>query len=289
MRKWSECPSCGSTDYRVIYTHNPGMCIDGHVVKCRACSLLYKIPLEENFDATNANVKEYTGNFIEDDDIARAELSEILDILCHTRGDRRGDLLELGCGPGNFLSLAKDRGFNVTGVEATDELAVSARQKTGGTIVVGDIINADLGGATFDVIVLLDLIEHLQDPVEALSRYHDCLNEAGSVLVFTPNHSSFIARITRVIRAITLGVIKKPCDEIFDCLHVTFFNRQTLGKTLERAGYEVTTTKMVAYRPERRNLATGLTASILRFIEIFSRYFPNGPFRVVMMARPKTD
>jgi len=289
MRKWSECPSCASTRHRVIYAHNPGKCVDGSVVKCLACSLLYKIPFEENFDATQANVDEYTGNFIEDDLIAQAELAEVLDFLCHARKERRGKLLELGCGPGKFLSLAQDKGFDVSGVEATQELAESARQKTGGDIIVGDILHADLKGDKFDVIVLLDLIEHLQDPVAALVNYKDHIKDDGAVLVFTPNHSSFIVRIAQFLYTISLGVIKKPCEEIFDCLHVIFFDRRTLRQTLEKAGYEITGTKMISYRPERRNLATGLTASILRRIEEASQFFPNGPFRVAMLARPKQE
>ena len=70
MRKWSDCPTCGHNKSLLFYTHNPGVCIDGTVETCEACSQLFKIPFQDNLNATQANVDEYTGNFIEDDTVA---------------------------------------------------------------------------------------------------------------------------------------------------------------------------------------------------------------------------
>ena len=207
--------------------------------------------------------------------------------MCLSRQNRYGRLLELGCGPGKFLGLAKKRGFKVSGIEATEELAQIARTETGSDVIVGDILKADLKEEKYDVIILLDLIDHLQDPVAVLKKYIGALKSDGLLLAFTPNHSSLIVKIARLLYAVSFGIIKKPCDEIFDCLHVIFFNRKNLMRVLEVAGYEVTGHKMIPYRPERRNIATGIMAWGLRLIERISVVVPDGPFRIVMVAHPK--
>jgi len=221
--------------------------------------------------------------------VFKEELGEVLDFLCARADPTPGDLdlLDLGCGPGNFLSLAKARGFRVSGVEATEELAERARRTIGGQVIVGDVSEANVPRKAFDVITMLDLIEHLRDPVQVLRKYRESLKEGGTLVVFTPNHSSMIVKISRMINAVTLGLVSDPCDKIFDCLHVTFFDLDSPRNALEKSGFEVRATKMVCYRPDRRNLATGVVAAALRIIESVSRFLPSGPFRILMTAQPR--
>jgi len=59
-----------------------------------------------------------------------------------------------------------------------------------------------------------------------------------------------------------------------------------LQAALEKAGYQIVSQKMIVYRPERRNVATGMVAIILTLMEKVSSFFPNGPFRMLMIAKP---
>jgi 2-polyprenyl-3-methyl-5-hydroxy-6-metoxy-1,4-benzoquinol methylase len=264
----------------------PSRYISGEVVKCSDCGCLYKIPADIHKDILEHYNSTYGAHFIEDDADANAELTEILEFIEVVRAGNHGRLLDLGCGPGRFLRLAKQHGFDVSGVEATASLAKTATAATGGTVVVGDLMLAGFPQRSFDVVTALDLIEHVQDPIAMLEKYRNTLKADGHLVVFTPNHASLIVKVARLIHLASMGAVKGPCDEIFDCLHVTFFDTDRLRDALEKAGFEVTAIRMIPYRPERRRQATGVAAAALKMIERVSPLVPNGPFRTLMAARP---
>jgi SAM-dependent methyltransferase len=104
-----------------------------------------------------------------------------------------GRLIELGCAYGFFLQEAKAH-FEVAGVELAAEAAAHARQA--GLNVVTGIADkstlSNLGNA--DVFVLLDVIEHLPDPLETLSLCVRHLNPGGVVVLTTGDFASPLAR-----------------------------------------------------------------------------------------------
>lgn len=222
MREWNCCPACSSSRNRMVYHQNPGVNINGTVVKCLDCRLLFKIPEGEDFDATDCNATHFSdpdassfvdsSPYMECPDATRLEHTEILDFILDATNRGEGKLLDLGCGPGKFLELAESKGFTCFGVEAAEGLAKEAKSRTNGEILVDDVLSHDFKGQKLDVITLLDLVEHLQDPVETLRQQKLLLSSEGVLAVFTPNHVSFIAQTARWLRFFSFGIIKNPCN-----------------------------------------------------------------------------
>lgn len=98
-------------------------------------------------------------------------------------------LLDVGCGGGEFLSLASALGFNVIGIDV-DPGAVESARRSGFDVRVGDPTNNNLADQTFDVITLNQVIEHVEDPIATLSAVRGLLREEGLVFLATPNGDS---------------------------------------------------------------------------------------------------
>ena len=163
-------------------------------------------------------------------------------------------------------------------------LAEQARRHTGDSpVVCGDFMTQDFG-RRFDVIAMLDLIEHLPDPLAALRRSHELLQPGGFLVVYTPNHAGITTRVADLAYRISGGAIAGPVNEIFDCLHVVFFDVKSLRSALERSGFHVAKLRLSPYDPERNDQAQGASALVVRVLEAMGPLL-FGQFRMLMFGR----
>ncbi len=103
-------------------------------------------------------------------------------------------LLDIGCGSGLFLYLAKRRGFDCHGMDASERAACAAREQYGLDVRRG-IIGADVwGGRRFDFVTMFHVLEHLIEPREALAYASGLLKPGGNLIVQVPNIESIQAR-----------------------------------------------------------------------------------------------
>lgn len=283
----SICPLCGDPGFDEMYRFEPALWIPGRVVRCSGCGAVYKKPSAEArplWDYYRDSKYRELHYWAFDQAAARA-LQRTLDAVVSVTGSPGSrSLLEIGCGTGQFLQLAQQRGFDVSGVELNAEHAAEARRRTnGGPILCGDFMIESFD-RQFDVIAMLDLIEHLPDPLAALRRSYELLKPGGHVVVYTPNHSGITPRVADLAYRVTGGAVAGPVKEIFDCLHVVFFDVASLRSALERSGFGVARLMLSPYDPSRNDQATGVSAVAVRLLEsVGSVCF--GQFRMLMLGR----
>jgi SAM-dependent methyltransferase len=100
-------------------------------------------------------------------------------------------MLDVGCGKGQFVAVARERGIEAWGVELDQGACEYAREELGvQTVLHGSLDHPGLP-SKFDVITLWDVIEHVPDPVSLLRETADRLNPGGLVVVRTANIRSF--------------------------------------------------------------------------------------------------
>jgi len=99
-------------------------------------------------------------------------------------------LLDFGCNTGILLSEAKKLGFDVTGIEASMSARKYARDKFGLEIKDRLVLNE-----TFNTITLLDVLEHVTDPMGLMKMLSGCLEKGGELAIAVPDVTSFGARI----------------------------------------------------------------------------------------------
>ena len=192
------CPVCGGRTFRDM------MQVDSHpVVQCTGCGLQLTNP--QPSDAELAAI--YGPNYVlvENDPTGeamvlrskRATADHYLDVLAAAGVPPRGQLLEIGCGQGNFLRQAANRGFDVTGVEYSQFACERARENLEGRgrVLQGEIGILSAESGAYDVCVLCDVIEHVRDPVAFLRAIVRLLRPGGVLLVVTPSLASWSARV----------------------------------------------------------------------------------------------
>jgi 2-polyprenyl-3-methyl-5-hydroxy-6-metoxy-1,4-benzoquinol methylase len=279
------CPICGNGLARELFRFETLAFIPGRVVRCLNCETVYKIPLDLERPLSSYYDDCYAGHeYWEQEEAAVPTFRKILGIIAAQAGDVGRKLLDVGCGPGTFLSVAQEAGFSVTGVELNPTLAAKARSRTNAEVVAGEFMSAELNGRQFGVITILDLIEHLPDPVAALDRCRALLEPGGCVALYTPNHGGLIVRVARACYRVSPKRFGRPVAEIFDCSHVVFFDKRSLKAAVTRAGLEVVHTALLKYDPSRSNQARGIEVLALKAIEAVSVPM-RGQFRMLMIAR----
>src|SRR3954463_8345792 len=125
----------------------------------------------------------------------RATAAHLLDLIgAQVPGGR---LLDVGCGPGLLLDEARARGYETVGLELSRASAQHGRDALGldvRELALEDFEDDSDSAPGFDVVVLADLIEHLDDPVAGIARCAALLRPGGVLCVVTPDPSSPTAR-----------------------------------------------------------------------------------------------
>ncbi|HEX5398545.1 MAG TPA: class I SAM-dependent methyltransferase [Verrucomicrobiae bacterium] len=152
----------------------------------------------------------------------------------HSPGNR---LLEVGCGVGEFLALAGEKGFDVVGTEPSAEaarLAVNRNLRVHSTTLQQFIEENHREGKMdgFDAVVLLHVLEHVPDPVETVLQCKSLLNSTGILCVQVPNDFTPFQRAAE-------KQINKHEWWVAVPDHINYFNFESLRGLLEGLGFDV--------------------------------------------------
>lgn len=137
----------------------------------------------------------------------------------------RGGVLDLGCGTGDFLAYMAQQGYEATGVEISSQARAVAQAK--GLRVEPDLNELPVT-ATFDLVTLWHVLEHLPDPRKALNEIHSRLAPGAHVVIAVPNRTSWDAKF--------YGDVWAAWDVP---RHLSHFCREDLTKLLEDTGFVV--------------------------------------------------
>lgn len=163
---------------------------------CRTCHLVFVHDIYPEFVHDTETV-ERTYVFEEIQDPGPRKLRKYDEFLAPLEPWRTvpggGRLAEVGCGQGLFLARARERGWTVSGVEILPEMAENARRR-GLDVFLGQLHEAAHPDASFDAVVMREVIEHIVDPVALLREVHRVLRPGGVVVMGTGNARSWSAR-----------------------------------------------------------------------------------------------
>jgi 2-polyprenyl-3-methyl-5-hydroxy-6-metoxy-1,4-benzoquinol methylase len=106
-----------------------------------------------------------------------------------------GDLLDIGCGTGNFLAAARDTGYAVSGTELDRSAARFAREQLGLPRVLGLTVSEfseKYPGEKFDVVTFFEVLEHQAAPVDFVEKVKSCLRPRGYIALSVPNRDRWL-------------------------------------------------------------------------------------------------
>ena len=137
------------------------------------------------------------------------------------------NLLDVGCGTGDFLQIAQQNDWTVFGVEPNNEARQIANSKTNNS--VSDIEQLlEFPKQSFDVITLWHVLEHLPNLEEQVSILKSLLRENGRLIIAVPNYKSYDAEYYKNFWA------------AFDVpRHLWHFNQESISKLFSKENMEV--------------------------------------------------
>jgi SAM-dependent methyltransferase len=203
------------------------------ILRCSGCQLT-STDIRRDFDAASIYSQGYFcgarrdgyADYAGSEPVLRKEFRRMIERLHgYDRSAKR--LLEIGCAHGFFL-LEAQRYFECYGIEISDE-AAKLCQSRGLTVHCGTVESEFLkANSPFDAVVMLDVIEHLQNPAEVLKMLYASLSRRGLLMISTGDWASALARI-----------MKKHWRLMTPPQHLFFFSRKTLIDLLSKAGFRV--------------------------------------------------
>ncbi|MBD3271109.1 MAG: methyltransferase domain-containing protein [Elusimicrobia bacterium] len=196
----------------------------GTIVECTNCGLVFIDPLpdDDTLTASYASTSdpEYTSEGSSRSINAHLCLSTIKTFK------QKGKLLDIGCSTGFFLNAARVD-FDAEGVELSQWAAAYAQNKFRLTVHQGNIFSIRYPDQTFDVITLIDVIEHLSHPTIILDEINRILKDDGILYMVTPN-----------IRSLSARVLGKRWWGLRPA-HLIYFSPITLGHALKKSHFAV--------------------------------------------------
>lgn len=246
IRQLVTCPGCGGTGSTTVDLGG-----EHQLRQCTSCELVYA---REYGDPDEIYVEGYlTGDTEFGLDLFHPWFQRFLTFAAGKRLDvierarpGRGRFLDVGCGSGEVLLVARERGWEVAGAEPVEQSAEIARDR-GLDVRTALLQDSGLETGAWDVVSAFHVLEHITDGQAFLRLLATYAKPGGLVVVEMPNWSSY-DRMRK--GAAWPGV--RPLE------HVAHYGPATLRRAMERAGLEPVTVRTMGFLWEHQTLGEQL-------------------------------
>ena len=206
-----------------------------------------------------------------------------------------GKLLDVGCGKGYFLEMAKRKGWSVYGVDPSIESVLFARNSLGLEVFTGELKDANLKPASFEVITAWNVLDHMYDPWGDVQEMFRILKRGGllGLRVVNLDFHLFLYYLSNALGFITAGNLNLSPLVGF---HPHMFSSRCIKKWLKRAGFVDIQVENSALVPGTASSVVGviteqflrsLTYSLVQFCYYLSlRTLVVGPSLMIFAKKP---
>lgn len=230
--KYVNCPLCNNSSFKFQFYANLGL----RIVKCRNCSLLFANPQPQrkwlkNFYAPGLK------RWIKEKEFKKTRLPywnfylNLIKKYSSSLSISAESILDIGCGTGLFLELAKKNlNLKTYGIELSKRDCNAARKRAD-KIICDDTANKQIiknFNTPIDIITAFDVFEHLPNPNQVMKNINKISSNKTLLLIDTGNIGGFGPK---------LGKAKNPFT--MDKGHIVFYSRKTIKYLLNKHGFSV--------------------------------------------------
>ncbi len=240
----NNCPWCGSDKAQInLWLRDEFLTKeDFHICECLNCGLLYTMPRppkdkigdyykSEDYYSHKENKKGFIPRLYER--VKSINLKNKYKIAA--TGKDCGTMLDIGCGVGDFLHFAEQKGWSCTGVEPSDDAKTIARNRIKADIINSEDLNA-LPDASFDLITMWHVLEHVDDLRWQVEQLQRLIKPDGRIVIAVPNYKSYD------------GQYYKELWAAYDVpRHLNHFNSTTIAKIFKTKGLELVKTERLRW------------------------------------------
>ena len=232
----NKCPWCGSEKAQInLWLKDDFLSKeDFHICECLNCGLQYTMPRpskdkignyykSEEYYSHQENKKGFIPKLYE----AVKKVNLRYKYRLATKDLAEGKLLDIGCGVGDFLHTAEEKGWECMGVEPSEEAKVIARKR-----IKANIINSEeleqIPDNTIDLITMWHVLEHVDDLKWQVEHLQRLIKPNGRIVIAVPNYKSHD------------GQFYKEHWAAYDVpRHLNHFNKQTITKIFKSKGLQL--------------------------------------------------
>jgi len=242
------CPICESSDRKAVWDQG-AYCMS----RCRGCGLYYQsVRLseaelqvryqKEHKEKVAASRRSERGRkdrhqtaFMEPRGGDHADCLEALAKI--ERFKKKGELLEVGFGSGLLLVLAREKGWNVRGLDVSEYGVARARERHSLDVWCGKLEDSSFAERSFDAVILRQVLEHVYDLDPFLKKVRGILKDDGLLFVEVPNIAGLDYRAKSLLAAFHL---RSPVwKSMYIPEHLYYFSPATLSRLMEKHGFAV--------------------------------------------------
>ncbi|MFH1622856.1 MAG: class I SAM-dependent methyltransferase [Candidatus Omnitrophota bacterium] len=231
--EFSTCNICGCDKYQEIcdIAISPTLA-QSKLVKCRKCGFYYANPrLERALEEEH-----YKNRYHENEPITywhkqrasffKRALKEI------TKFRSSGDLLDIGCGTGYFMDLARSKRWSVKGIDLSDEAIKYAKENFSLDVTKGDFLDINFEKESFDVVTMWNVLDQVNDPKTVLESVNNILKKGGYIFMRLSNLNFHL-----MLRKFTGKQTQKNPGLTPYVFHLYSFNKKSIRRLLDITGF----------------------------------------------------
>ena len=196
------CLICGQTDWEFLYPAKDYLHDlegDFSLWECDECGFVHTMPQLVGEDIEVYYPEDYVAD---SEDVSQEEkavakwdrergVARRCNFAIKSTGKSAGKVLDVGCASGNFLKGMQDRGWDAFGVEPSAYASKYANEVLGLDVKHGYLVDGLFEDDFFDLVMLWDVFEHLEDPETSLEVMRKIIKPGGTLLLSLPNSKSW--------------------------------------------------------------------------------------------------
>ena len=263
------CPVCRSNERRLLITER------GYPLwKCLACTHVYISPRPSERWLGEL----YSSTYMPDSENEQ-DWEQYLDGVFESTAraiaayqPQRGDLLDVGTGFGGFLVRAEKDGWRLHGIEPNESAFAVAQQRLGNRAQLQKSIfeTAELQPESFDGIIMMNVIEHVRDPLAICERAFQLLRPGGFLGLRWPQMAT-----TNLLRHRLRGSRESNRAIIGAPVHLHDYTRASMERLFTNTGYHDLRHAWAGTRRQphlgfKARIAAGLTTAVAQATHLFS-------------------
>lgn len=273
------CPICAGSDTRLRYP-----LVECDLYECSNCGHLFsrlRAGVEPEAYGDDYYLERHR-EYFENPDVALFERT-LGRLECHWKPG--GNVVDVGCGNGNWLAFLRSRGYRPYGVETSHAAAAAARER--GLEVDCTPIGDYQPPAPMDGLISWYVLEHI-DEIDAFMADSARILAPGSIAAFaTVDSGSMVYKLGKLLHQLTLGRFRAPLQRICEVHHVQHFSRESLDWTLTKNGFEVVE-RFSAPFPVSSVNTSPIQRALLRVAYAMAEPFDDHFIQVVIARRKAT-
>lgn len=238
------CPVCQGKV--IFYTNTLGY----QIHKCQNCGLGVTKDLKTQIGGYHRDE-----TYIEEESLFKNIFLKRINII--NKFKKPGKTLEAGCSTGLMLTLLKNRGWQVLGVEISSKAAAAAKSR-GIKVIVNNFMKVKIDDE-FDLVILNHTLEHLENPLEVIKKVNSLLSPGGVLFIDVPNFGGLTAKL-----------MKSSWPLLLPNEHLWHFSLKPLQILLQKQGFKTIFVERASGIWDYGNPLGGI---ILSFVTFKKRFF----------------